>query len=469
MTPRLTVTGAPRISRLHTTGPISASIPEPSLKVAVVITCHNYAHYLASAIESVQGQTSPPDEIVVVDDASSDNTADIAALFSVPVIRVEHRNLLKSRLTGMHATKSPLLCFLDADDMLAGDYLEQGRNLFRNPAVGAAWSDMQEFGYSHKLRSMQPRPLTEDNYIHAGSLVRRSAIELSGIEKFDVPNSQSEDWLMWRLLERDKWDFAKNPAIYHYRRHKDSMSHVVNSRVWQEVSPIQNEKLTLFIPLSGRTEIWPTLRDFLDRQTFDRDRLSLFLCDTSNDPDFHHIIRNWTASCSYNDVRLMRLNLNTPRRLADANRRLSEVREAVQIAVAKIYRMMLRETTDEFLWIIEDDVIPPLDAGQKLLSQLDRHVMSVSGCYRSPYADRFTAWIEYGNHIHQLPPSPQIIGGNGFGCVIIRRQALLEHGIQHATPTGDYDINLYANAAASHWQAVLHPDVICDHLYAARE
>lgn len=468
MTPRLTVTGTPRVSRLNSPGHVVVSVPEPSLKVAVVITCHNYGHYLASAIESVQGQTVPPAEVVVIDDASTDNTVAVAKMFDVPVISVDHCNLLRSRMTGMDATTAPLLCFLDADDMLSGDYLEKGAALFRDPTIGAAWSDMQEFGYSHNLRVMNPIPLTQDNFMHAGSIVRRTAIELSGLAKLSVPNSQSEDWLMWRLLERDRWKFLKNPAIYHYRRHKDSMSHVVNSRVWQEVSPVRFEKLTLFIPLSGRTDIWPALRQFLDHQTFDRTRISLFLCDTSNDQAFHRNIRKWVEFCDYDDVRLMRLNLDTPPNLSDANRRLPEIREAVRLAVAKIYRMMIRETTDEFLWIIEDDVIPPLDAADKLLSQFDRHVMSVSGCYRSPYADRFTAWIEYGNHIETLPDSPIEVGGNGFGCVIIRRQAILEHGIQHAAPTGDYDINLYANAAASHWKAILHPGVVCDHLFAAR-
>ena len=50
--------------------------------IGVVITTHNYGHYLTACLESVLSQTLLPCQVVVVDDASEDNAADVAASFS---------------------------------------------------------------------------------------------------------------------------------------------------------------------------------------------------------------------------------------------------------------------------------------------------------------------------------------------------------------------------------------------------
>ena len=124
---------------------------------------------------------------------------------------------------------------------------------------------------------------------------------------------------------------------------------------------------------------------------------------------------------------------------------------------------MTREITSDYVWIVEDDIIPPDDAGALLMSQFGATVASVSGAYRSPYYDGYVAKDASG-FLRTLPADPVPITGNGFGCIVMRRECLLAFGIQHASPTGDFDRNISHHLNAAGWRSILHPAVDCEHL-----
>ena len=70
--------------------------------VSVVIPCYNQAHFLGEAIESVLSQTYPRHEIVVVDDGSTDDTAEVACRYpEVRLIRQENGGLSAARNAGL--------------------------------------------------------------------------------------------------------------------------------------------------------------------------------------------------------------------------------------------------------------------------------------------------------------------------------------------------------------------------------
>lgn len=99
------------------------------MKLSVIIPCHNAAPYLAQTIGSALDQSRPPDEIIVVDDASTDDSRAIArGLAHVePTVRVlETRNGRASttRNYGALEATGDLLMFLDADDVIRDDTLE---------------------------------------------------------------------------------------------------------------------------------------------------------------------------------------------------------------------------------------------------------------------------------------------------------------------------------------------------------
>jgi len=95
-------------------------------RFSVVIPAFNSAATLARAIDSVQAQTWPAHEILVVDDGSTDATADVAAGFgeAVRLIRQENSGVSVARNTGAAAATGDWLAFLDADDWYAPDRIK---------------------------------------------------------------------------------------------------------------------------------------------------------------------------------------------------------------------------------------------------------------------------------------------------------------------------------------------------------
>ena len=95
--------------------------------VSIVITTYNYGQYLKEAINSALEQTLPPCEIIVADDGSTDNTAEIVAEYGdkVRYIRYEHKGICQLRNALLDEAKGEWLLFLDADDYLATDISEQ--------------------------------------------------------------------------------------------------------------------------------------------------------------------------------------------------------------------------------------------------------------------------------------------------------------------------------------------------------
>src|SRR5438046_8618551 len=108
-----------------------ASMPESGL-VSVIIPCHNQAHFLDEAIESVLTQTYPNHEIIVVDDGSTDNTATVAKCHSpLRYIYQENAGPSAARNTGVKESRGEYLVFLDADDRLLPEALEIGVGCLR--------------------------------------------------------------------------------------------------------------------------------------------------------------------------------------------------------------------------------------------------------------------------------------------------------------------------------------------------
>lgn len=95
--------------------------------VSVVIAAWNGAKYLRETLESVLAQTVPAFEIVVVDDSSQDNSAEIAESFSnVRVIRQANAGRSAARNRGLAEAKGEGVIFLDQDDLLLPDCIQIG-------------------------------------------------------------------------------------------------------------------------------------------------------------------------------------------------------------------------------------------------------------------------------------------------------------------------------------------------------
>jgi GT2 family glycosyltransferase len=106
--------------------------------LAVIIPARNAAATLAQSLQALFAQISADDEVVVVDDFSTDDTCDVAARFNVKLIKLpRHMGASAARNRGVELTHAPLLFFCDADVVLAPGALARAKAIMSHPEVGA--------------------------------------------------------------------------------------------------------------------------------------------------------------------------------------------------------------------------------------------------------------------------------------------------------------------------------------------
>lgn len=122
------------------------------MHTSVIITNHNYADYVCEAIESALNQTHTPDEIIVVDDGSTDDSVNrIEAQYSghtrVKLIQQKNGGQIEAFNTGVAHSKGDLLFFLDADDFYAETHIEDCiQTLSNRPKVEFLFTAYQNTG-----------------------------------------------------------------------------------------------------------------------------------------------------------------------------------------------------------------------------------------------------------------------------------------------------------------------------------
>ena len=180
--------------------------------VSVIIPTYNYGRFLPDAIDSALRQSGPnlAVEIVVVDDGSTDDSAEIAARYGDRVRYIYQKNagLSAGRNTGMREASHDLVVFLDADDMLVdgalASLLTARKRVTPRPAVVAARDravDMDgkflgpPLRESENLITITSRQLVLRNQFGCFVLADREVLLALG--GFDTELRASEDRDMW--------------------------------------------------------------------------------------------------------------------------------------------------------------------------------------------------------------------------------------------------------------------------------
>jgi glycosyltransferase involved in cell wall biosynthesis len=184
-----------------------------TVKVSAIIPCYNGARWLAEAIDSIKAQTQGVDEIIVVDDASTDDSYEIAREHDDVIVLRNARNLGEgySRNVGLRRATGDLITWLDADDLWLPHHVHTLTALFeRYPEATAAFAAVERFGLRNELiRGGVPlgEPsnvfwLAFRDWVHTtiGSMTRRSA--LLRIGGFDEHERYSVDFDLWLRLSR---------------------------------------------------------------------------------------------------------------------------------------------------------------------------------------------------------------------------------------------------------------------------
>lgn len=128
--------------------------PRETIPVSVVIPAYNAARTIDATLASIRAQTAEPDEIVVVDDGSSDETSTIAERHGARVTRRPNGGLSRARNTGVEAARNDWIALIDADDTWTPDKLQrQWHALQRRPEVGFSFTD---YVYGENLHGVFP-------------------------------------------------------------------------------------------------------------------------------------------------------------------------------------------------------------------------------------------------------------------------------------------------------------------------
>lgn len=210
-----------------------AAGPPPAVTtfpVSVIIPAYNRASLLPRAIASVRAQTRPPAEIIVVDDGSSDNTADVAQRLEVRLIaHGENRGAAAARNTALRHSRHDWFALLDSDDEWLPNHLETLWQL-RGPHVWVAGSAVVQDGSNLVVKERRARLLKGPgslvfpyNTVPASAVLARTDVAL-GIGGYREDLRFAEDWDLWlRMLEIGTGLQVATP-ILRYHRHGSQKS-----------------------------------------------------------------------------------------------------------------------------------------------------------------------------------------------------------------------------------------------------
>jgi glycosyltransferase involved in cell wall biosynthesis len=202
-------------------------------RIAAVIPVFNGAHCVGKAIESVLAQTAPVDELIVIDDGSTDNTRGVVQSYGARVRYIYQPNagLPAARNAGIRATDCEWIGFLDADDCWLPEKLaKQKRMIAGNPEAVALYADQYDSdssGAMHYGRAIAPDRLwprlrTRNCFSSDVFMARRDALLQAG--GYNESLSACEDWDLYVRLYRLGVFVYVPEALAIYRVYSGSMS-----------------------------------------------------------------------------------------------------------------------------------------------------------------------------------------------------------------------------------------------------
>jgi glycosyltransferase involved in cell wall biosynthesis len=209
-------------------------------RVSVIVPTYNCARFLVESLDSILAQTVPPDEIVVVDDGSTDDTSEIVARYAnrLTIVHGQHGGLSAARNLGLAHAHGDWIAFHDADDIALPDRLAFQLDFLEQNPHDAVFCNGARMDASAPVppRLITPstaaqcsgRRLTAAHLFEGypvyfqGALVSRAAFSATG--EFDVSlRVQPDIEYGYRLFARARATFVDR-VVFSYRWHTTNNS-----------------------------------------------------------------------------------------------------------------------------------------------------------------------------------------------------------------------------------------------------
>jgi len=192
--------------------------------LTVVIPVYNQAHFLPEAVASVRLQNYEPFEVIIVDDGSTDNCAEVAAGLGsgVRYARQENAGPAAARNRGLSLACGEFISFLDADDLWPPQKLSvQMARLLAEPqldfVLGRTQYQVLPGGELPDLNFEAPENVVAQTVVGTG-VYRRRAFDRIGVFEESLRFGEDTDWFM-RALENDVAMRILRPITLLYRMH----------------------------------------------------------------------------------------------------------------------------------------------------------------------------------------------------------------------------------------------------------
>ncbi|MBE9212796.1 glycosyltransferase family 2 protein [Plectonema cf. radiosum LEGE 06105] len=215
------------------------------MKTTCLINNYNYANFLPDAISSVLNQSVKFDEIIIVDDASADNSAEVIKKFGGEanikyILKEKNQGQLSSFNEGFLAANGDIIFFLDADDMYEPQYLENALNFYRRyqecdflfcgyKKFGVAEGVFEEYEYDLDLGYSVIKTYCLGEWI--GSITSTISMRREIVNKI-LPIPYTDDWrvrsddcLIWGASLVGAKKFYMSQTLVMYRIHKNNNYH----------------------------------------------------------------------------------------------------------------------------------------------------------------------------------------------------------------------------------------------------
>ena len=203
--------------------------------ISVIIPAYNVGQYLAAAINSALQQTRAPDEIIVVDDGSTDKTPEVAKSFGgrVKYLRQENAGPAAARNLGIREAKCEWVAFLDGDDLWLPWHLSEVMKVkarYPDAALfcGRTIDIDEDFRYPGQKRPVVARKMPLGEFVRCNPVatstvvVRKDAVISTG--GFDPAFRGPEDYDLWMRIAADYHIIYIDIPLVRYRNRPGSLS-----------------------------------------------------------------------------------------------------------------------------------------------------------------------------------------------------------------------------------------------------
>jgi glycosyltransferase involved in cell wall biosynthesis len=202
------------------------------MTVSVVIPCHNAGRWIGESLRSVAAQTRFPHEIIVVNDASTDDSVEQIwqSRVKVQLIQVNFHNAAAARNAAIEVASGDWIALLDADDVWDPNHLERAADVLAHSndvAYRALCDEMTVDGIRTKVTKPQPIGTTRSGFSHSeyiefenrelyfghsSCVIRRD--RLRAIGGYDLEQIRRHDIDMWlRLIYNQTWSWDVVPTV----------------------------------------------------------------------------------------------------------------------------------------------------------------------------------------------------------------------------------------------------------------